>query len=219
MVYALGSVKNPLYRIKTYETVEEWKDDGGEGKIVFETDEITDVSNFRICGKLIFCSPGLDIPEGITSIGREVFINEEQDIFDAWEIDTVNIPASVQTIEEGAFVGTEISAINIHPDSPCGIVKNNGLYTRDEKTLLFILGYTDESEAIYVVPEGVTRIALGAFTGYSLILDCPDSVTEIGYDAEVDSLFNGLTVRAEEDSFATRFMRELIEKHRKKEAL
>ena len=205
MVYALWSVKKPLYRLKTYETVEEWKDDGGEGKIVFETDEITDVSNFRICGKLIFCSPGLDIPEGITSIGRGVFINEEQDIFDAWEVDEVDIPMSVKTIEEGAFIETEISAINIHPDSPYLSVINNGLYTKDGKTLLYIFDstYEDEDKEIYeyTVPDGTERIAGDAFSLY-LALILPESVKEIG-----DNVAPYL-IRAPKGSYAIQFAQE-----------
>ena len=207
MVYALRSVKNPLYRLKTYETVEEWKDDGGEGKIVFETDEITDVTNFRICGKLLFCSPKLAIPEGITSIGRGVFINQEQGIFSA-EVNTVNIPASVQTVEEGAFVDTWIDKVKIHPDSLCGIIKDNGFYTRDGKKLLYVLGYTNADDYEYIVPEGTTRIAFDAFMGLTLTLVLPASVTEIGYDAFYKYDYETVTYKAPKGSYGIQYCKE-----------
>ena len=131
-----------------------------------------------------------------------MFVKSEWDCFDP-AVEKIVIPASVQKIEEGAFTGTWIQKIKIHPDSPAGIVKKDALYTKDGSTLLWIMD-TDE-EGNFTVPEGVTRLGVGCF-GYDGIgcLTLPASVTEIGIDYDAD-LFDGTKIKAPRGSFAIEF--------------
>ena len=194
-----------VYELRPYNTVNDWTDEDDRGVIVWETDEITDASNFRICGKLVsylgFSDTEFSVPDGITSIGFSVFEKGEWEAFGS-PIETIHIPASVRTIEEGAFVGTDITDVDLHPDSPCGMVKDGGLYTKDGKTLLWILAYNDDGE--YIVPDGVTRIGLASFR-YDMTFVLPSSVTEIGYDEEYSYLFDEVTIKAPEGSYGIQF--------------
>ena len=197
-----------VYELRPYNTVDDWTNEDDRGVIVWETDEITDASNFRICGKLVsylgFNEEEFFVPDGITSLGYSVFEKGEWEAFDS-PVETIHIPASVHTIEEGAFVGTYITTVNIHPDSPCGIVKDNGLYTKDGKTLLWILECNDDDE--YTVPDGVNRIGFACFAD-SVTLILPNSITEIGYNEKYDFLYQYVTIKAPKGSFAIQFAKE-----------
>lgn len=203
-----------VYELRPYNTAEDWTNEEDRGVIVWETEEITDASNFKICGKLIsylgFGEEEFSVPDGITSIGRSAFVKGDWDVFDCC-IKTLHIPASVQTIEEGAFTFTEIDRIHLHPDSPCGKIQNNGLYTKDGKTLLWALAPDEEGE--YVVPEGTVRLGVNCIENQQWIrtLVLPGSVTEIGVDEEASDIWDGDTdilIKAPKGSFALAFAEE-----------
>ena len=114
-------------------------------------------------------------------------------------------PASVTKIEEGAFEFTNISKVTIHPNSPAGIVKNKGIYTNDESTLLWALEATKDGE--YIVPNGVTRIgrcAVDANRGFTTVV-IPSNVEKIYYKDNEDYHYDGLTIKAPAGSYAIRF--------------
>ncbi len=68
-----------VYELRPYNTVDDWTDESDLGVIVWETDEISDESNFKICGKLVsYLGFGdeeeFHVPNGIESIGYSAFI-------------------------------------------------------------------------------------------------------------------------------------------------
>jgi hypothetical protein len=195
-----------IYETRFYNSIESWNNEEYRYAIIWQTNERKPSMDKGVCGKLIGClgynGKVFEIPSGIETIGKSVFVKSEWDCFDP-AVEKVVIPASVQTIEEGAFMDTWIQKIKIHPDSPAGIVKKGALYTKDGSTLLWIMD-TDE-EGNFTVPEGVTRLGVGCF-GYDGI-DClalPSSVTEIGIDPEID-LYDGMEIKAPRGSFAIEF--------------
>lgn len=112
-------------------------------------------------------------------------------------------------IEEGAFANSWVDHIEIDPDSPCGIIKENGLYTKDGKTLLWILGENTAEDCVYVVPEGVTRIGTCFLPEDGIAeLIVPNSVIEMGYSEEAEYTYQGLIIKAPKGSFAIEFAKE-----------
>ncbi len=199
-----------IYEMRFYNTVNDWNNEKDEYVIVWKTNERKPSHNKGVCGKLVAClgysGKTFEIPSGVETIGKSVFVKSEWDCFDP-PLEKVVIPYSVNKIEEGAFMGTWIQKIKIHPDSPCGVVKNGALYTKDESTLLWIME-TDE-ECNFTVPEGVKRLGVGCF-GYDGIgcLTIPASVTEIGIDPDND-LYSDMEIKAPKGSYAIEF----AEKH------
>lgn len=191
-----------IYETILYNSIKSWNNE----EDMWQTDERKPSMDKGVCGKLIgslgYNGKFFEIPSGIETIGESVFVKSEWDCFEP-TVEKVVIPASVQKIEEGAFTGTWIQKIKIHPDSPAGIVKKDALYTKDGSTLLWIMD-TDE-EGNFTVPEGVTRLGVGCF-GYDGIgcLTLPASVTEIGIDYDAD-LFDGMEIKAPRGSFAIEF--------------
>lgn len=112
-------------------------------------------------------------------------------------------------IEEGAFANSWVDHIEIDLDSPCGIIKENGLYTKDGKTLLWILGENTAEDCVYVVPEGVTRIGTCFLPEDGIAeLIVPNSVIEMGYSEEAEYTYQGLIIKAPKGSFAIEFAKE-----------
>ena len=98
-----------------------------------------DDNDIHFCGKLLLHVSGKKtavIPDGIETLGYKFLV---PDYWGAWDsvTTTVRIPASVKKIEEGAFSDSYVDKILIDPNSPCGIIKDKGLFTKDGKTLLF----------------------------------------------------------------------------------
>ena len=219
-----------VYELRPYKTVDDWTEENGLGVIVWETDEITDESNLRICGKLVSflgfeTQEEFRVPDGIESIGYSAFIKGE---WEAWDcpFKKVIIPASVKKIEEGAFVDTWIAEFDIHPESKCAKVMNNGLYTYNGDTLLWIIDANDEEDSTsvwvteddsedednddiyfeYTVPDGVKRIGVGCIPQDGIeMLTLPESVTEIGWD---EYGLKGLIIKAPANSYAIKFAKE-----------
>ena len=132
---------------------------------------------------------GITIPEGYTTIGINVFQHSQ--------ITTLNIPASVTTIERGSFMGVDkLQSITVNPANPNFTAENGVLYNKTKTELIcYPKGKTDED---FTVPDGVTKImglaffqnpniktvtlptsvseldpyTLAPFTGYSAFTDC-----------------------------------------------
>ncbi len=195
-----------IYEMRFYKKKSDWEEEKDLYVIVWETDDKKPMHNGSVRGKLISClgyrSKTFEVPSGVETIGKSVFTKGEWECFYS-DIAKVIIPASVQKIEEGAFVDTFVQKIKIHPDSPCGIVKGDGLYTKDGSTLLWILD-TDE-ECNFIVPDGVTRLGAGCF-GYDDVasLTIPSSVVEIGIDKDFD-YYEGMKIKAPKGSYAVEF--------------
>lgn len=86
------------------------------------------------------------------------------------------IPASVETIEDGALTGISCP---IRSASPNFKTEGDALYTADGKTLLHFNGTVEQTEL--VIPEGVERIADYAVSSRWLTsVTVPDTVTQIG---------------------------------------
>ena len=197
-----------VYECKKYGPADQFGDLQSTPVIQWETDEILDERNPRFCGKLIsyVCNdPAVTIPDGIETLGYSFLVPPG-----AWgsPAETVHIPASVKVIEEGAFAYSDVAHIVIDPESPCGIVKHNGLFTKDGKTLLWILGSNHETaeDAEYIVPDGVERIGIDACSGNGFgVLVVPGSVTHIGFNEENDFFFLVATIKAPKGSYAIEF--------------
>jgi len=115
------------------------------------------------------------IDQGAASIGKFAFMNLP-------ELETVSIPASVNTIAEGAFTDSpsltaiDVSSANLYFSSVDGVLFDKGQLT----LLLYPAGAADT----YTVPEGVVSIASGAFelTQVKNVV-LPDSLRMIGQEA------------------------------------
>lgn len=131
-----------------------------------------DAEAFRGCTRL----RAITLPEGLSAIGAAAF--------DGCRLETITLPASVTQIAEGAFLGCNtLREILVQPDNPAYVSADGVLYSADRSLLLCFPAA--KSSRGYRVPEGVTRIAAQAFSGYQLTdtLYLPASLQEIGTDA------------------------------------
>ena len=115
---------------------------------------------------------GITIPEGYTTIGINVFQHSQ--------ITTLNIPASVTTIERGPFMYTDkLQSITVASGNPNFTAENGVLYNKTKTELIcYPKGKTDED---FTVPDGVTKIMWLAFFQNPNIktVTLPTSVSEL----------------------------------------
>lgn len=197
-----------VYELRKYNSFDSFEDEDDLGVIAWETDELLDDDNLRFCGKLIkhvVHDGPVNVPNGIETLGYGFLVPYSDCVLLDLEVDTVHIPASVTTIEEGAFFKTVVSNIIIDPESTCGIIKENGIYTQDGKTLLWIIGENTAEDCVYVVPEGVTRIAADFFPSNIEEVVIPNSVIEMGYDEKNSFNYDELNIKAPMGSYAIEF--------------
>lgn len=199
-----------IYQLRKHDSLEDFVNEEDAGMIAWETDDIL-FDDMRFCGKLISYYSDKDtvvVPDGIEALGYSFLVPYH---WGGWgsTVETVRIPASVKTIEEGAFAFSSVQNIEIDPGSPCAIIKENGLYTQDGKTLLWILGENTAEDCVYVVPDGVTRIGID-FLDSDFIeeLVIPSSVTYIGHNEKYDFLYQKLLIKAPKDSYAIEYAKE-----------
>ncbi len=115
----------------------------------------------------------ITLPDGLSAIGARAF--------DGCRLETITIPASVTQIAEGAFLGCgSLQEILVQPGNTACVSVDGVLYSADRSLLLCYP--SAKSSRGYRVPEGVTRIAAQAFSGYQLTdtLYLPASLQEIG---------------------------------------
>ena len=109
------------------------------------------------------------IPEGVTSIGDRAFSG-------CSGLTSITIPEGVTSIGEFAFFGCiGLKSIEVEEGNSVYYSEENCLIERDTKKL--VLGCK-----VSVIPEGVTSIGCGAFSGCSVLksIAIPDNVTSIG---------------------------------------
>ncbi|MCH5292801.1 MAG: leucine-rich repeat domain-containing protein [Treponema sp.] len=147
-----------------------------------EIPEYLTVSDTRITGCDKDRVPAnLVIPKGITEIVPFVFMG-------CTSLETVTIPASVKTIDYGAFSGCE----NIKTVKYMGTlaqwcqIDNTSYY----ENVTITLSDVPDLRALktLVIPDGVTSIGIRAFTRCKELtsVTIPDSVRTIGYQAFMD---------------------------------
>lgn len=96
-----------------------------------------------------------DLPEGVTAVGPAAFAG-------CSELSEVTLPASVRTVGTAAFDDTPKARFAVHPDNPvCRSDRNGALLSRDGSVLLRAPGRV----TAYTVPDTVTEIGYGAFSG------------------------------------------------------
>lgn len=116
------------------------------------------------------------ITEGVTSIGDGAFSALEN-------LEAITIPASVTAIGEAVFFGcNKLASITVAEENSSYCAVDNVLLNQDQTVLIQYASAKEDTE--YVIPEGVTTIAKGAFAATVLErLTVPHSVTTIKENA------------------------------------
>ena len=215
-----------VYEMRYFASKNAWEEENENYVIIWENKDKSPTANGTIGGKLLKCigypKKKFEVPEGVETIGKEVFVNTDWDIFNT-EIKEVVIPKTVTKIEEGAFMWANIEKVSVHPDCPCVVVKDGGLYTKDGYTLLCAFKTNKNKE--FVVKEGVKRIGLYALENPRVIgvfqepdgpiittVVMPASVEEIAFDADGLS-YDSAVIKAPKGSYAIRFAKKHNVKH------
>lgn len=115
--------------------------------------------------------PVANIAEGTRWISDYIFREQPQTT-------TVNIPASVESIDKYAFRSSNIAELNIDPDNECYYVDHAMIIDKRNQNLLCCL---DFAESDIVIPDGVKSIGEHAFRNmYITSVVITDEVTHIG---------------------------------------
>ena len=120
-------------------------------------------------GDLIDETGKLVLPEGMTVIEDDAF-------FGTPELTAIEIPGSVTEIGEGAFMQCEsLASIVVSPDNGYYKSVDNCCLSKDGRRLIF--GCKNS-----IIPEGVTEICCGAFSGCAGLtsVEIPESVNTVG---------------------------------------
>jgi len=133
---------------------------------------------------------GIIIPGSVASIGNEVFE-------DCASLTDIAIPASVTGIGEAAFAAcTNLTNISVTASNPVYSSANGALFNKTKTTLV---EFSSGLSGSYTIPDSVTNLADGAFTGCSALtsVTIPASATNIGnYVFEYCSSLGSITLPA-----------------------
>ena len=144
------------------------------------------------------------IPEGYKTIKAGAFYN-------CSGLKWVDLPDSLEFIEEGAFLGTGLRSVNIpsHVKLDSDIFPESVLDTEIPPTSDIGSAFSGTSISEITIPEGYTSLDYYAFNGceslYSVTL--PASLTEIGEDAFC-GCSEDLTIHAPKGSYAEQYAKE-----------
>lgn len=122
----------------------------------------------------------------ITGIGAAAFQNTKS-------LTTIQIPASVTTIGDGAFSGSGISTFTVaEGNKSFKADADKALLTYDGKTLF---AFAPKATGSYTIPDGVVTIGNSSFQNTALTsLEIPGTVTSIGEDAFALSALTSLVI-------------------------
>lgn len=122
----------------------------------------------------------------ITGIGAAAFQNTKS-------LTTIQIPASVTTIGDGAFSGSGISTFTVaEGNKSFKADADKALLTYDGKTLF---AFAPKATGSYTIPSGVITIGPYSFQGTALTsLEIPSSVTSIGDGAFESSALTSIVI-------------------------
>lgn len=134
-------------------------------------DSVTNIGSnaFVYCGSL----ENVTIPDSITSIGSYAFYG--------CNLNNVNIPKNVSTIGEAAFSNCPNVSFSVDSSNRYFTVDKFGvLYSKDMRTL--VQYPLNSSVAIYIIPNGVTTVGVGAFYNADnlITISIPESTTKLG---------------------------------------
>ena len=119
----------------------------------------------------------IDIPASVTTIGEGAFDGCKS-------LKSIDIPASVTTIGKRAFEGCEsLRSINVAEDNEYYTSTDGVLYSKDLTSIIRVPEGVKLKE--FSIPEGVTTIGNGAFTDCETLqsVGIPNSSTTIGMQA------------------------------------
>ena len=130
---------------------------------------MTNIGVYAFANCLLLTS--INIPDGVTNIGHAAFGRCKS-------LTSINIPSSVVNINGNPFCGWNGE---LHNESKNFIYENYVLFNKDKTTLI---AYRNK-ETSYTIPNNVTNIGSGAFSGCESLksINIPDSVTNIGNNA------------------------------------
>lgn len=114
--------------------------------------------------------------KSVTTIGGCSFM-------DCTSLTSIDIPNSVTAIGDRAFAFCSSAKINVDEKNENYFSENDILFTKDKTALIQYL--PSKEDKTYVIPNSVTTIGNGAFSGCSSLtsIEIPNSVTTIGYSA------------------------------------
>ena len=112
------------------------------------------------------------IPDSVTNIGKEAFSN-------CSSLKYISIPKSVICLNGNPFVNWDGKLECLSPNF---IYKDDVLFNKDKRK---IISFRNQNIESYIIPDSVTSIGNGAFSGCSSLSNIviPDSVTSIGSKA------------------------------------
>ncbi|MGN0470903.1 MAG: leucine-rich repeat protein, partial [Acutalibacteraceae bacterium] len=105
----------------------------------------------------------------------------DKNSFEGCGISVLNIPASVEKIEYGAFANSNISAINIDENNK-NYTSRDGIVFNKDMTEIIVYPSLKEDTTSYSIPDSVKTVAHYAFKNCWTLseIKIPDSVVELG---------------------------------------
>ena len=114
----------------------------------------------------------------------------EYGAFTGTGVESLDLPAGLKEIEEGAFLNSKVRALTLDEANEYYSLADGVLYTDEGKTLLAWFPqdpYAEEAQTSFTVPEGVEAIASYAFSGAPLQeIHLSSTLREIRKDAFLD---------------------------------
>jgi hypothetical protein len=146
--------------------------------------------------------------QGCTSLTNVVIGNSVTSIGDGafggcTSLTSIVIPNSVTSIGDAAFWCTSLTAIEVDPANPSYSGLDGVLFNKSQSTLI---RYPWGKAGAYTVPDSVTSIGDGAFSGCTSLtsITIPNSVTSIGEWAfHRCSSLTGITVEASNPTYSS----------------